>query len=149
MVRHGAARTRAIPGTGRGSMPQADPTVVLDLAESRGMEEAAAFVVDLLDRPGSDIHVLAGQLGLAQVVLVDGSLHGGPLVPADVVRRAHDEAVQRGVALAGVVKASTLFWGRNAPLVTLLKRRGDRELGAATWAARISTDPRFGRLYVG
>jgi hypothetical protein len=33
--------------------------------------------------------------------------------------------------------------------VTLLKRRGDRELGAAVWAARISTDPSFGRLYVG
>src|SRR5204863_4488266 len=60
------------------------------------------------------------------LVLVDGSLHGGPLVPPDVVRKVHREAVARGVSLAGVVKASTLFWGRNAPLVTLLKRRGDR-----------------------
>jgi hypothetical protein len=83
------------------------------------------------------------------LVLVDGSLHGGPLVPAAVVRRVHDEATARSVSLAGVVKASTLFWGRNAPLVGLLKRRGDRELGAAVWAARISTDPVFGRLYVG
>ena len=83
------------------------------------------------------------------LVLVDGSLHGGPLVPQVVVRRVHEEAVSRGVSLAGVVKASTLFWGRNAPLVTLVKRRGDRELGRATWAARISTDPVFGRLYVG
>ena len=83
------------------------------------------------------------------LVLVDGSLHGGPLVPQAVVRRVHEEAVARGVSLAGVVKASTLFWGRNAPLVTLVKRRGDRELGHATWAARISTDPVFGRLYVG
>jgi hypothetical protein len=83
------------------------------------------------------------------LVLVDGSLHGGPLVPPQVVRRVHREAVDRGVSLAGVVKASTLFWGRNAPLVTLLKRRGDRELGKACWAARISTDPVFGRLYVG
>jgi len=83
------------------------------------------------------------------LVLVDGSLHGGPLVPQVVVRRVHEEAVARGVCLAGVVKASTLFWGRNAPLVTLVKRRGDRELGRATWAARISTDPVFGRLYVG
>lgn len=83
------------------------------------------------------------------LVLVDGSLHGGPLVPPAVVRRAHAEALERGVSLAGVVKASTLFWGRNAPLVTLLKRRGDRELGPARWAARISTDPVFGRLYVG
>ncbi len=83
------------------------------------------------------------------LVLVDGSLHGGPLVPPAVVRRAHRRAVECGVQLAGVVKASTLYWGRNAPLVTLLKRRGDRELGATPWAARISTDPVFGRLYVG
>lgn len=83
------------------------------------------------------------------LVLVDGSLHGGPLVPQAIVRRVHGEALARGVSLAGVVKASTLYWGRNAPLVTLLKRRGDRELGSTRWAARISTDPVFGRLYVG
>jgi hypothetical protein len=83
------------------------------------------------------------------LVLVDGSLHGGPLVPPDVVRGVHDLALERGVSLAGVVKASTLFWGRNAPLVTLLKRRGDAELGRSRWSARISTDPVFGRLYVG
>jgi hypothetical protein len=83
------------------------------------------------------------------VVLVDGSLHGGPLVPPEVVRMVHGEAVARNVSLAGVVKASTLFWGRNAPLVTLLKRRGDREAGAVPWAARISTNPTFARLYVG
>jgi hypothetical protein len=83
------------------------------------------------------------------LVLVDGSLHGGPLVPAQVVRRVHEEAVVRGVSMAGVVKASTLYWGRNAPLVTLLKRRGDREIGHAVWGARISTDPVFARLYPG
>ncbi|MEX2457872.1 MAG: DNA double-strand break repair nuclease NurA [Actinomycetota bacterium] len=83
------------------------------------------------------------------LVLVDGSLHGGPLVPPEVVRSVHAEAVERGVSLAGVVKASTLFWGRNAPLVTLLKRRGDRELPRRCWATRISEDPTFGRFYVG
>jgi hypothetical protein len=83
------------------------------------------------------------------LVLVDGSLHGGPLVPQVVVQRVHREALALGVSLAGVVKASTLYWGRNAPLVTLLKRRGDRELGSTRWAARISVDPVFGRLYVG
>ena len=83
------------------------------------------------------------------LILVDGSLHGGPLVPPLVVRRVHAEAVERGVSLAGVVKSSTLYWGRNAPLVTLLKRRGDRERGASAWSARISTDPVFARLYVG
>ena len=83
------------------------------------------------------------------LVLVDGSLHGGPLVPPAVVRRVHQEAVARGVAMAGVVKASTLYWGRNAPLVTLLKRRGDREAGSSVWAAHISTAPVFARLYPG
>ena len=83
------------------------------------------------------------------LVLVDGSLHGGPLVPAEVIRAIHRDALDRGVLLAGVVKASTLFWGRNAPLVGLLKRRGDRDLPRTPWAARISTDPVFRRLYVG
>jgi hypothetical protein len=83
------------------------------------------------------------------LVLVDGSLHGGPTVPPAVVAGVHRTAVEREVSLAGVVKASTLYWGRSAPLVTLLKRRGDRELGPVPWATRISTDPVFGRLYPG
>ena len=83
------------------------------------------------------------------LVLVDGSLHGGPLVPPVVVRKIHAEAVQQGVSLAGVVKASTLYWGRHAPLVPLLKRRADRELGKTRWSARISTNPVFRRLYIG
>ena len=83
------------------------------------------------------------------LVLVDGSLHGGPLIPAGFVPQIHREATERGVCLAGVVKASTLFWGRNAPLVGLLKRRGDRELGLVPWTALISTDPSFARLYPG
>jgi len=83
------------------------------------------------------------------LVLVDGSLHGGPWVTPEFVRATHREAVERDVSLAGVVKASTLFWGRNAPLVTLLKRRGDREVGPVPWTGRISTDPAFARLYVG
>jgi hypothetical protein len=90
-----------------------------------------------------------GEAEPGDLVLVDGSLHGGPLVPPTVVHRAHALALDREVQLAGVVKASTLYWGRNAPLVTLLKRRGDREHADATWAGRISTDPVFGRLYVG
>ncbi len=96
-----------------------------------------------------EVHRTIREAAAGDLVLVDGSLHGSPLVPPGVVRRAHAEALDRGVSLAGVVKASTLYWGRHAPLVSLLKRRGDRELGARAWAARISTDPVFGRLYVG
>jgi hypothetical protein len=107
--------------------------------------------VDFLRECGEweEIHRTIRDAGPGDVVLVDGSLHGGPLIPPDVVRAAHREAVDRGVSLAGVVKASTLFWGRNAPLVGLLKRRGDRELGPVPWCARISTDPQFARLYLG
>jgi hypothetical protein len=97
----------------------------------------------------SEVLRTVGEADPGDLVLVDGSLHGGPLVPPAVVRRAHEEATGRGVALAGVVKASTLFWGRNAPLVTLLKRRGDREAPNRVWAARISHDPAFSRLYPG
>src|ERR671914_857465 len=249
----------------------AEAVAGVDLADSRGLDDAASFVVDLLDRPASEIRVLEGQLGLDHdvvleghpdafaltplspiepgtvwgidggssvladgrsfqvaayraarvrfsdgktdvveapplsvralsademrgiatehqgvtdpgrhpreitrpvdflrectewavvretilearphdLVLVDGSLHGGPFVSADFVRETHRIAVERGIFLAGVVKASTLFWGRNAPLVGLLKRRGDRELGSRPWFARISTDPTFARMYVG
>jgi hypothetical protein len=97
----------------------------------------------------SEVARTVREAAAGDLVLVDGSLHGGPLVPAQVVRRVHEEAVARGVSMAGVVKASTLYWGRNAPLVTLLKRRGDREIGRAVWGARISTDPVFARLYPG
>ena len=107
--------------------------------------------VDFLRECGEweEVRRTIGEARAGDLVLVDGSLHGGPLIPADVVRSSHREAVDRGVALVGVVKASTLVWGRNAPLVTLLKRRGDRELGPAPWSARISVDPQFARLYVG
>jgi hypothetical protein len=97
----------------------------------------------------SEVLRTVGEAAPGDLVLVDGSLHGGALVPPAVVRRAHEEATSRGVLLAGVVKASTLFWGRNAPLVTLLKRRGDREAPASVWAARISHEPAFSRLYPG
>jgi len=97
----------------------------------------------------SEVARTVSEAAAGDLVLVDGSLHGGPLVPAQVVRRVHEEAVARDVSMAGVVKASTLYWGRNAPLVTLLKRRGDREIGHAVWGARISTDPVFARLYPG
>ena len=44
----------------------------LDLVERDRLDEAASFVVDLLERPGSDIHVLEGQLGLDEALVVPG-----------------------------------------------------------------------------
>ena len=52
------------------------PFVGADLAESTGLEQAAGFVVDLLDRPGSDIRVAEGQLGLLEDVVVPGHPDG-------------------------------------------------------------------------
>src|SRR5436189_4473097 len=43
-----------------------------DLADSMGLDEAATFVVDLLERPGSDIRVAEGQIGLAEDLVVPG-----------------------------------------------------------------------------
>ena len=120
-----------------GSEPERVPELSRPVDALREWAEWALVLKTIRDAEAGDL------------VLVDGSLHGGPLVPPQVVRTVHEESVSRGVSLAGVVKASTLFWGRNAPLVGLLKRRGDREIGAAAWSARISTDPTFGRLYVG
>jgi len=120
-----------------GSDPEAIPELPRPVDAFREWGEWKAVLATIDEASAGDL------------VLVDGSLHGGPLVPPAVVRRAHDLAHERGVSLAGVVKASTLFWGRHAPLVTLLKRRGDREVGPTRWATRISTDPVFGRLYVG
>src|ERR671918_771827 len=117
-------------------------------APQREEQHRIARPIDVL-REGDEWDLVRRSVADAEpgdVVLVDGSLHGGPLVPPEVIRSVHREAVDRGVHLAGVVKASTLFWGRNAPLVGLLKRRGDRELGRAPWVARISTDPVFQRL---
>src|ERR687892_641387 len=141
-----------------GGRPSAAAAAGTDLADSRGMVEAQREEQHRIARPidvlrecdGWDLvrrSVAGAEPG--DLVLVDGSLHGGPLVPPEVIRSIHRAAVDRGVHLAGVVKASTLFWGRNAPLVGLLKRRGDRELGRGPLVARISTDPVFQRVYVG
>ncbi|HEX2026129.1 MAG TPA: hypothetical protein VHH92_07015, partial [Actinomycetota bacterium] len=57
-----------------------------DLADSRGMEDAASFVVSLLDRPSSEVRVVEGQLGLLDDVVFEGHPDGfelTPLSPAD------------------------------------------------------------------
>ena len=57
-----------------------------DLADSRGLEDAAGFVVELLDRPSSEIRVAEGQLGLLDEVVVrghPGSFDLTPLSPAE------------------------------------------------------------------
>jgi hypothetical protein len=75
-------------------------------------------------------------------VLVDGSLHPGPFLPASLVSPVHELARERGVDLVGVTKASKLRWGRYAPLVLRVRRRAEDELGPETrWYLRV-TGPR-------
>jgi hypothetical protein len=75
------------------------------------------------------------------VVLVDGSLHPGPFLPAALVVPIHQLALDRGVDLVGVTKASKLRWGRYAPLVLRVRRRAEEELGPnARWFLRVTGD---------
>jgi hypothetical protein len=81
------------------------------------------------------------------LVLVDGSLHPGAFLPAALVGPIHQLALDRGVDLVGVTKASKLRWGRYAPLVLRVRRRAERELGPdARWYLRVTEDPE-GRVH--
>ncbi len=76
------------------------------------------------------------------VVLVDGSLHPGAFLPAALVVPIHELALERGVDLVGVTKASKLRWGRYAPLVLRVRRRAEVEVGPdARWYLRVTRDP--------
>jgi len=97
--------------------------VLRELAEWRRATEAVAAA-----RPGD-------------LVLVDGSLHPGAFLPASLVGPVHQLALDRGVDLVGVTKASKLRWGRYAPLVLRVRRRAERELGPdARWYLRVTPD---------
>jgi hypothetical protein len=75
------------------------------------------------------------------LVLVDGSLHPGAFLPASLVGPVHQLALDRGVDLVGVTKASKLRWGRYAPLVLRVRRRAERELGPdARWYLRVTAE---------
>ncbi len=72
------------------------------------------------------------------LVLVDGSLHPGAFLPASLVGPIHRLALERGVDLVGVTKASKLRWGRYAPLVLRVRRRAEAEVGPdARWYLRV------------
>jgi hypothetical protein len=77
--------------------------------------------------------------GPGDLVLVDGSLHPGPFLPASLVAPIHQLAIDRGVDLVGVTKASKLRWGHYAPLVLRVRRRAEAEVGPdARWYLRVT-----------
>jgi hypothetical protein len=97
--------------------------VLRELAEWRRASEAVA----------------AARVG--DLVLVDGSLHPGAFLPKGLVEPVHELALDRGVDLVGVTKASKLRWGRYAPLVLRVRRRAERELGPdARWYLRVTPE---------
>jgi hypothetical protein len=97
--------------------------VLRELAEWRRATDAVAAA-----RPGD-------------LVLVDGSLHPGAFLPGSLVGPVHQLALDRGVDLVGVTKASKLRWGRYAPLVLRVRRRAERELGPDTrWYLRVTPE---------
>jgi hypothetical protein len=105
--------------------------VLRELAEWRRAAEAVAAA-----RPGD-------------VVLVDGSLHPGPFLPAGLVEPVHQLARERRVDLVGVTKASKLRWGRYAPLVLRVRRRAEGELGPdARWYLRVTGPDDPAEVYV-
>src|SRR5688500_20173815 len=58
----------------------------LDLVGRGHLDEAASFVVGLLERPGTEIRVLEGQLHLDEALVVPGHPDGyelAPVVPGD------------------------------------------------------------------
>jgi hypothetical protein len=68
------------------------------------------------------------------VVMVDGGLHPGPFLPASFVTPIHRAALERGIDLVGVTKASKLRWGRYAPLMLRMRRlAADRGLHGCRW----------------
>jgi hypothetical protein len=105
--------------------------VLRELAEWRRAAEAVGAA-----RPGD-------------LVLVDGSLHPGPFLPAALVEPVHALALERRVDLVGVTKASKLRWGRYAPLVLRVRRRAEDELGPDTrWYLRVTGPEESSEVYV-
>jgi hypothetical protein len=85
------------------------------------------------------------QAAPGDLVLVDGSLHPGAFLPARLVVPIHELALERGVDLVGVTKASKLRWGRYAPLVLRVRRRAEAEVGPdARWYLQVTGDPEDG-----
>jgi hypothetical protein len=108
-------------------------------------------VVDVL-RELAEWRRTADAVGAARpgdLVLVDGSLHPGPFLPAGLVEPVHELAREREVDLVGVTKASKLRWGRYAPLVLRVRRRAEAELGPdARWFLQVTGPEDPSEVYV-
>ncbi|MEX2421586.1 MAG: hypothetical protein WD670_07185 [Actinomycetota bacterium] len=61
--------------------PRGTGVLSLDIVERGQLDDAASFVVDLLERPGSDIRVMEGQVSLDEALVVPGHPDAFELVP--------------------------------------------------------------------
>jgi hypothetical protein len=108
-----------------GSPVAPDAPVDVNLLRDWGEWAAVSAAVDAADAGGA--------------VLVDGDLQPDWRIPAAWIAELLERAATRGVLLAGVTKHSSLAWG-GAPLLGLLERRAEEQLGArAMWWARVAT----------
>ena len=89
----GVAAAQARGGTAR--------VLSLDLVERDRLDEAASFVVELLERPGTEIRVLEGQMGLDEALVVAGHPDAFELEPVSPVEPGDGLGGGRGVVHGG------------------------------------------------
>jgi hypothetical protein len=63
-----------------GTAPPSSPST---WSRAEQLDRAAAFVVDLIERPATDIHVLEGQVGLDDALVVMGHPDAYELAPIE------------------------------------------------------------------
>jgi hypothetical protein len=107
----------------------------------------AAVDINLL-RDWGEWEAVAGAVAAADpgaLVLVDGDLQPDWRIPAAWVAALFERAAERGVALAGVTKHSSLSVG-GAPLLAVLERRAEARFGprGCWWAKVATTRPELG-----
>lgn len=105
-------------------------------------EESPAFdrVIDRVRmlREWSLANELAENLDEGDLILLDGSLRSSVALPYTLIDRVCKKAAQRGVHLAGVVKTSTLYWGKHTPLVPMVHRLGNEINPGRNWFCQLT-----------
>ncbi len=97
---------------------------------------------------------ILNRLNSGDILLIDGSLRSSAALPYSLLEDITRQASRKQVSLVGVSKTSTLFWGKNSPLIPMVVRIARKLSGLEKWFCRLSssdtfTDPSwFGIIYV-
>jgi len=92
----GPCRSRV--GRERVAVRRPEHVLSLDLVEGPQLDQAAAFVVGLLEHPGSDIRVIEGQLEPDEAIVVPDHPNDFQLVPVTTARPGTVWAIEVGRA---------------------------------------------------